>query len=250
MSAFTLRLIAVLAMLCDHIGYCWGVEILRIIGRIAFPLFLYLIYNGYRHTSHRGKYALRLSLFALISQIPFSLFCTNGLHYARGNVFMTLLICLLVVWGTDELWNRKMLRLLTPFPALVSFALYYFGYLRSDYGPKGVLMVMVFYLFEGQGVWRKLCMGLGVFASVFYAKLISCGFWCLYTLFGKPYSILPMGDWELLQVFSLLSLPLIFLYNGQKGGVTANARVAKAVQYGFYLFYPLHMLVLWLLRIL
>ena len=54
--------------------------------------------------------------------------------------------------------------------------------------------------------------------------------------------------WEILQAFSLLALPLIFLYNGKKGGFK-NKKLAKKIQYAFYLFYPVHMLLLWLLRI-
>ena len=249
MSAFALRLIACLAMLSDHIGYCYGLEILRIIGRMAFPIFLYLIYNGYRHSSHPGKYALRLGMFALISQIPFSLFCANKLLIANGNVYITLLVCLLVVWGTDFLWKHKLVCIFSPIPALLGFGLYYFGILRSDYGPKGVLMIMVFYLFSGKKHWQKVATTVGVLVSVFYAKLMAVGFFCLYTMQGRAYTIPGFTRWELLQAFSVLALPVIFLYNGKKGGVK-NKKLAKKIQYTFYLFYPVHMMVLWLLRIL
>ena len=248
MSAFALRLIACLAMLADNIGYCYGIEILRIIGRMAFPLFVYLIYNGYRHSSHRWKYALRLGLFALISQVPFSLFCANKVLIENGNVFVTLLVCLLVVWGTDFAWKHKLICILSPIPALVGFGLYYFGILHSDYGPKGVLMIMVFYMFSGKQHWKRIATTVGVLISVFYARLLAVGFWCLYALQGKAYTMPAITRWEILQAFSLLALPLIFLYNGKKGGFK-NKKRAKKIQYAFYLFYPVHMLVLWLLRI-
>lgn len=250
MSAFMLRLIACIAMLSDHVGYYYGVELLRIIGRIAFPIFLYLIYNGYRHTSHRVGYALRLGIFALLSQIPFSLFCTNGIWMEKGNVFFTLLISLLVLWTTDTLWKHRFLRILSPVPTLAVFALYFFGFLRSDYGAKGILMIMVFYLFDSKKLWCRICTVVGVLIAVFYSKLVSLGFFFLYTVLGKDYCLPSFSNWELIQAYSLLALPLIFLYNGKKGGNFQNKNTAKAVQYGFYLFYPVHMLVLWGLRFL
>ena len=72
-----LRIIACVSMLLDHIGFAFNINILRIIGRLAFPLYVYLLYNGYKHTSNRFLYAVRLGVFAAVSQIPFSLFTTK-----------------------------------------------------------------------------------------------------------------------------------------------------------------------------
>ena len=104
MSALTLRILACLFMLLDHIGYSLGGSHplylpLRCIGRLAFPIFVFLVVNGFRHTSNRPRYALRLALFAVISQVPFALFCGQKTYFSNGNVFVTLLICLLAGMG-------------------------------------------------------------------------------------------------------------------------------------------------------
>ncbi|MFN2363319.1 MAG: TraX family protein, partial [Halarsenatibacteraceae bacterium] len=73
MSSFQIKMVAITTMLIDHIGSIIFPEyiILRVIGRLAFPLFAFLITEGYRHTSNINRYLVRLSIFALISQYPF-----------------------------------------------------------------------------------------------------------------------------------------------------------------------------------
>lgn len=246
MSALILRIIACVAMLLDHIGYYNGNMFLRAVGRIAFPIFVYLICNGYRHTSCRWRYCLRLGLFALISQIPFSLFCANSLTYMNGNVFVTLLAALLCVWGTDVLWGNRIGRWLCWLPVAAGCILYQQGILVSDYGARGIVLAMIFYLLDGKAVWKRLVTIAACVIAVFYDQLVLV---VVYLLHGQLY--LPhLGQWDLWQLFSLCALPLIFLYNGQKGPAPKKKSLAKLMQLGFYLFYPAHMLVLWLLRIL
>ena len=177
MSALALRIIACVCMLLDHIGYCFAgryplLEPLRWIGRIAFPLYVFLIVNGFRHTSDRLRYALRLFLFALLSQVPFALMFHHGDIFGKLNVFFTLLIALLVVWATDELRNRRRTKYLAFLPAVLVFALYYFGWLSSDYGARGILLAMVFYLFEG----KIILLFFGMLLSIYYTYPISLGF--------------------------------------------------------------------------
>ena len=119
MSALALKIIACVCMLLDHIGYFWGIDSLRIIGRLAFPIFVYMIYNGYRHTSNKGKYALRLAIFAVGTQIPFNLFCYGTLWYNNGNVFFTLLAALLCLWSVDAMLKHKTLRWFCLLPRLL-----------------------------------------------------------------------------------------------------------------------------------
>ena len=231
MSVLTLRLIACIAMLLDHIGYWLNIMPFRIVGRIAFPIFCYLIYNGFVYTSSPLRYGLRLGIFALISQIPFSLFAYNQLLVTNGNVFVTLLMALLCIWMTERMLAYPKLRWISLVPAGILFLLCHFGVIRSDYDAKGVLMVMVFYLTARWGWDKRLTMFAGIAAECIYGLL----------------SALPSGisTWTWIQCFSLAALPFLLLYNGRKGRLPNKKWAAKAVQYGFYLFYPVHMLVLW-----
>ena len=196
MSALTLRILACLFMLLDHIGYSLGGSHplylpLRCIGRPAFPIFVFLVVNGFRHTSTRPRYALRLALFAVISQVPFALFCGQKTYFSNGNVFVTLLICLLVLWATNALRRQKWLKWFAFLPSLAVFALYYFGLLHSDYGAKAILMTMTFYLFDG----KYILTAAGMLASVYNGRLISLGFAVLHLLQGRYVSVTPLSRW-------------------------------------------------------
>lgn len=244
MSALCLRIIASLCMLLDHIGYLWPkLGILRYVGRLAFPLYVYLLVNGYRHTSSRLRYALRLGLFALLSQLPFAWMLGMEQIWAQGNVFFTLLLALLVLWATDSLASRKALRFLAPLPALFAYALSFLGYLPMDYGAKGFLLALVFFYLEE----RKLLCALATLMAIYHAQLVSWGIQLLRLLLGRTWDFVMLSSWQMVQLFSLAALPLIFLYNGKKGRMPASAWGKKLLQWGFYLFYPVHMLILHLL---
>lgn len=286
-SAFALRVIAIVCMLFDHIGLCLSrmpfSPYFRIIGRLAFPIFVFLIVNGYRHTHSKPKYALRLAIFTLISQIPFTLmvkripkagavnavagilrplsggeFSVNSLkyliggmpavngEYITGNVFFTLLFSLLCLWFAAELWKKgKAWRVVAFVPAVLLCILYHFGYLHTDYGMKGILLALVFYFFDG----KKILTAIGSFAALFAPTIISYGFQLLNMLRGRAYAFNLPDDWTMKEAFALLALIPIFLYCGRKGYSPKNKVGAKALQIGFYLFYPVHMLVLWLLLV-
>ena len=239
MTALMLRVIACVAMLLDHIGYVFGISGLRIVGRIAFPIFVYLIYNGYRHTKSPVKYALRLAVFALISQVPFSLMCGYATIWDRGNVFVTLLMALLCIWSADTLWKKRALKWFCLLPALLVIGGYYFGLLKSDYGAKGIIMAMVFWLLDGKEVWKRILTCVLVLCAVYYSDILGCA---LNLVQGDGF-VFSLTSWEKMQACSLLALPLIFAYNGEKGKMPGG----KIAQYGFYVFYPAHMLLLWLI---
>lgn len=239
MSALMLRFIACMVMLLDHIGYTFDIAQLRIVGRIAFPIFVYLIYNGYRHTKSPVKYALRLGIFALVSQIPFALFCHYSNWLQNGNVFVTLLLALLCVWAGDVMMKNRVTKWFCLLPALAVIAGYHFGLLKSDYGAKGIIMIMVFWMLDGKEMWKRVLTCVLIVCAVYYSQILECvlnwvrGNGCVFSL----------TDWEKIQAWSLLALPLIFAYNGQKGKMPGE----KVAQYGFYMFYPAHMLFLLLL---
>lgn len=279
-SAFALRIFAIVCMALDHIGFCLPKAAFspyfRIIGRIAFPIFVFLIVNGYRHTHSKPKYALRLGLFAVISQLPFSLmihllskqsvaasfarlfqggeFPANAIRYLLGgmdavssghisfNVFFTLFLSLLCVWFAAELrkkpWWGKALAFV---PSVILCGLYHFGYIRSDYGMKGILLALVFYFFDG----KYLLTLLGSVVALFSPTLISYGIQLLRLICVHRADFVRPSAWTLTEAYALLALIPIFLYNGKKGRTPKNKTAAKLVQLGFYIFYPAHMLLLW-----
>lgn len=246
MSALALKIIACVAMLLDHIGFFWNIHWLRVIGRIAFPIFVYMIYNGYRHTSSKGKYALRLAIFAVGTQIPFNLFVYGQLFYNNGNVFFTLLAALLSLWSFDFMLHRKGLRWLCFLPTFVLCFLYYKRLIISDYGMAGIVLILVFYLFDHEGITWKLLTVLGFYCGIYCDELLALAKTILLLLLGREATFPHQSNWVLTQAYAGFALPFIFAYNGQKGSIGGKTG-GKVLQYGFYLFYPLHMVVLYFL---
>ena len=211
---------------------------LRYIGRLAFPIYVFLMVNGFRHTRNRFRYAGRFLLFALISQIPYALMCYNQYDHPRLNVMATLLMGLLVIWAGELLRKHPKTRYLCLLPPLAVYGACYFNYIDSDYDGKGILLAAVFWFFEGKTLWILL----GSLFAVMNHNIVSA---VLCLLKGRTVAL--PTQWELTQLLSLLSLPFIFSYNGTPGKSPASPIGKKAVQFGFYLFYPAHMLLLWFL---
>ena len=228
-------------MLLDHIGYQYDIEFLRCVGRIAFPIFVFLICNGYRHTASKVRYGLRLAVFALISQVPYSLFLYNTIWREKGNVFVTLLLALLCIWTIDALL-KKNLWPIAFLPTLVICGMYYFNILDSDYGIRGILFALLFFFFAREGKQKPWILFAGMLLAIYYPV----GRRCLEWFMGgtQPH----VTNWEVIQIYSLFALPLILSYNGKKGRMPRTPVLSKLTQLGFYLFYPAHMLVLWALR--
>lgn len=228
-------------------------SLLRIIGRSAFPIFCFLLVEGLLHTSSRGKYLLRLLLFSFLSEIPFNLALFGGLRNANHqNVFFTLAIGLAVIWGMDEIlhsdhllrFREKGLRfheknrlfhekdrfflqkkgglpseLLSILPYASCLLLVLLGaglanLLHTDYGAIGVLLIVLFYCFRKH---RFLASFLG---------------WSL--LSATLY----------LESYSFPAFLLRFFYNGKRGFLRGRAK------YLFYFFYPLHLLLIYAVRLL
>lgn len=146
LSGSSLKIIAIITMLIDHIGavlfpQCY---LLRFIGRLAFPIFCFLLVEGFTHTRNVKKYALRLGIFALISEIPFDLALFNKLFdFHHQNIFFTLLIGLLVLIGLDKFKNNN----------LVQYFIFLLGMIiaqafKVDYGCVGIIFIVLFYLYH------------------------------------------------------------------------------------------------------
>ena len=235
-TSASLHIMAMAFMLCDHL---WGTIIpgndwLTCIGRISFPIFAFMIVEGYFHTSNLKKYAGRLFVFALISEIPFNLALGSRIFYPiHQNVLWSFLISLgLIHWNekakkSGKLWKRLVV-------GTVSVILGYLGGILTmvDFYHAGVLTVLAFYFFRG----RKWYNYLGQFVTLWYINMEMLG--------GYSYMIEIMGKTYFLvrQSFAMMALVPIWLYSGRRG------YHSKAFQYFCYWFYPVHLLVLGLLK--
>jgi len=203
MTAFTLKIVASVCMLIGHTGVVFATPLyFRMIGRIAFPIYAYLIAQGCVYTKDRNKYFLRLFVFALISQAPFSIAFFHG-YQQYTNIFFTLSIgvgCVILYEKVKEKTNIWAAVL----PALPMLAIAEF--FNTDYGMKGVLLIFVFYLADPENKVSRLV--------VLTAGMLVI-YWEAWTFFA----------------FAMASAPLLLLYNGKQG---------PKVRWSFYAFYPVH----------
>lgn len=215
-----LKLIACLSMLIDHAAYIFGGALKwRVVGRLAFPIYCFLLAEGAYHTRDSRKYMLRLAVGALISELAFDFSFYGRWTWQYQNVFVTLLLGVLaleVIKRSSEVWLKVL--------ATVHFALLA-ELLHTDYGWHGVLLIVLFGIVRDKSwKWPALTAGMAVV------------FWMINSpsrmVFGIPVPI---------QMYGLASLLPIALYSGEK--LTRN----KIAQWGFYLFYPVHMVLLRLL---
>ena len=144
MSSFVLKIIAVITMFIDHLGYTiFGkFSYLNYIGRISFPIFAFQISEGYIHTKSLKKYFLRLFLFALVSQIPFMLFHSIISDTFCLNIFFTLLLGLLSIYIYDKCKYKFIGILSCILLALIA------QFSNCDYGAYGVAIILIFYIFK------------------------------------------------------------------------------------------------------
>ena len=226
LNAVWLRLLALVCMLLDHLwatvvpGNWW----MTCVGRLAFPIFAFQIVEGYYHTSNLKRYMRRLLVFGLISEIPFNLMLGGyWLYPFHQNVMFTLLFGLLSVRALEQACQRTDTagKFRAGLMLLVWLGLSAITFV--DYGMYGVLMVLVFALSR-----RIPCSRL--------VQLIGMVAINVFLMEGMQVQVL---QWMLpVQSFAVLALLPIWLYNGEKG------TGSKVVQYGSYLFYPVHMLIL------
>ena len=231
-SAATLHILAMVLMLMDHL---WATLLpaqdwLTCAGRLAFPIFAFMVVEGYFHTHDFQKYALRLLLFAVLSEVPFDLMYGGTWFYpVHQNVIWTLLMGLLGIHLMETVRKKQKVWAYV----LVSAALVVVGAILGtvcmvDYYGVGVLTIFIFYFFRGRKWW---CL-LGQFLALYWVNVEMLG--------GLMYPIQLFGmEFELCQQgLALLALLPIWLYRGRQG------YHSKPFQYTCYAFYPVHMLVL------
>lgn len=235
LSSAALHIIAMTLMLIDHL---WATllpaqEWLTCLGRVAFPIFAFMAVEGYFHTRNFKKYALRMLLFAVASEIPFDLMYGGTWFYpVHQNVIWTLLLGLLGIRLMEAVRKKQKLWLYILVCVLTVIAGLAVGTLGMvDYYGAGILTVFVFYFFRGRKWWCFL----GQLAALYYINVqILGGLMYPITLFGMELEICQQG----LALFALLP---IWLYRGRQG------YHSKPFQYVCYAFYPVHMLILYLI---
>lgn len=215
MTTNKLKLIAIISMFIDHIGaaiiemvpslysqYSLICTILRSIGRISFPIFAFLIVEGFIHTKDFKKYLLRLGVFAILSEIPFDLAFYGKFFYLQyQNVIFTFFIAVLMLYFIKKYANTGLKTLIIIISAGVISSI-----LFTDYAFIGTSLIAVFYLYRDRGIQKYI-----------YSSFI---------IFLNPFTVLSF-------------IPLYF-YNGRKGQCN--------LKYLIYIFYPLHLLLLFLFR--
>ena len=147
MSAFTLKLLALVTMIIDHVGAIFFPQFiwLRYIGRLSMPIYAFLLVQGYMHTRNFNCYALRMGIFALLSEVPYDLlFQGTWLEFQRQNILFTFLTALFVMKLLDA--SAKSRNIFMFIGAVILTILPYF--LHFSYGVYGVLTVLCFYLFQ------------------------------------------------------------------------------------------------------
>lgn len=219
-SSFTLKIIAIIFMLCDHFGdaILKPFSFFNVLGRIAFLIFAFQLTEGYIHTKNLKKYFKRLIIFAIISQIPFMLFSSTFTSRFSLNIFFTLFIGLFAIYIYDKSHNKFLGILVTIFLCALA------QLIKTDYGAWGVCIIMIFYIFKDKKIWMCLL------------YLLSCLLKYLPYLLAYNFHYIYM----LLLLGTASSIFFIILYNGKQG---------KKVKYLLYAFYPLHMLALYFINV-
>lgn len=229
MSVFVLKIIAIITMILDHSSFLksgpsftW----MRAVGRIAFPIFAFLIAEGYVHTKDVKKYYIRLIIFSLVSQIPFYLFNKPYSMDIKLNVGFTLLFGLIAINIYDKVTKKckkkeidekifyySMMTIVILLLALTA------SILKFDYGFFGVLLILTFYMFRK----NKVLLNVAVVALLILknsSSLLDGSFNCYSAIYLLCY---------------IASLNFINLYNGKEG---------TKMKWLFYVVYPVHLLIL------
>lgn len=221
-DSFWLKIIAIIGMTLDHAGIVfaehlplWGETLLYSLGGLTFPIMAFMLCEGYRHTRSVKNYAVRLLVFALITQIPYQWALMNQL-----NVLFTLLLGLLAIHCTQKVENKALKALICILLTGVS--------IFCDWGLMGVPMVILYYYVDSR--WGKLIYPILI-------PIAAMGVMSAIRLSQGDLSVLPQLSFVL--VGCTLTVPLLARYSGEQG---------RPLRYFFYAYYPLHIAVLGLIK--
>jgi ABC-type thiamin/hydroxymethylpyrimidine transport system permease subunit len=223
-----IKVLAVITMVIDHVGLFFfpQFEIMRTVGRIAFPLFAWLIANGAYHTRDIRKYILRLFGLALVSQIPFTLANqTIGSPLFYLNVVFTLCFGLIAIYVIKSYKSRPLSILATTLMCIAANSLH------TDYGAFGVLSIVFFYAFFNNKRYLIVSQAL-----IFLLPILT-----YYAREASGITIPYLYEGSLNELFGLLSLFFILHYDSKKP--------PKGKSF-FYYFYPLQYVAIYLLKLI
>lgn len=223
LTSHSLKMIAIAAMFIDHFSYLvtpaqtpleWT---LRLIGRTAAPIMCFLIAEGHHHTSNKKRYFLRLLLFALISHAPYVIYFELP-FFGASSVIWTLAMGLMALIAAKDKDYSIPIKLGV---ILISCLLAY----NANWNYIGVLWIVNFGLFRDD--FKKQAIGFTAIGFVFY--IIQ--------------GLIRVGPHVSYRIGIFVPLLFIYMYNGKRGN---NSKLAK---WSFYIFYPLHLIILYLLKI-
>lgn len=238
LDSFALHILAMALMLCDHLWatFCPNLDILGYLGRIAFPIFAFLLAEGFFRTADHKKYLLRLVIAAAVAELPFNLLVGHGLFYPiHQNVLWTFVLAMAMMLLLEKCRSKKLL-LRALLQALTVLGFYLLGFITFvDYYGYGILTVALLYFTRARAPrkWygKLLVMALQALALYWINGPMIKGLVLELTLFGRTVEI-----WK--QSLAVLALLPIWLYNGKQGPH------GKAVRWLYYGFYPLHAAIL------
>ena len=211
-----LKIIAMVSMVFDHVGDLFfpGVMWLRMIGRLAMPIFSFCIAEGYAHTRDKNRYLLRMGIFALISEVPFDLAFEGKVGFGHQNIMLTFFLSILALKIFDLIRGEEPRNIgktvLGTLAVLVMAGLALL--LKADYTIFAVIAVFLFYVLRNRHPLVRS--GVGV---AFLALTRTMGYYCT-----TGFSLIPL-----------------LLYNGKRG---------RGLKWLFYAFYPGHLLLLFVLK--
>ena len=219
----TLKIIAMVSMVFDHVGDMFFPEMtwMRMVGRLAMPIFAFCITEGYIHTRDKKKYLLRMGIFALISEVPFDLAFDGKIGFSHQSIMLSFFISIVALMLFDLIRGAKIETKggysvwRTILGVLVVIAMAAVAMLaKADYTMFAVGSVFLFYVFKDVNPLVRPIPGVA-----FLAVTRTMGYYCTTGL-----SIIPL-----------------LLYNGKKG---------KGLKWLFYVFYPGHLLLLYVIKLL
>lgn len=222
MTSFILKIIGVITMLFDHVGdaIIGKFSFCNLIGRIAFPIFAFQAVQGYIYTKDFKKHMLKLFIFACISQIPFMLFLSTFTEEILTlNIFFTLFLGLLALFVYDKCKNKVLGFLFVILTSIIAY------FIHVDYGAFGILLMFCFYFFKDKKGSMAITTIVLCFLRFVPDIIASPVLWYIYIQCA---------------IFTALSLIFILFYNKNEG---------PKAKYFFYIFYPLHLLILYFLHI-